>query len=77
MSNQNPEQKARDTIDGMLEASGWSAQAIKCIINDVADYQEIEKADEPASVLLERIRAGREAGSSAPKVKKKTASSRG
>lgn len=27
MANQNPEQKARDTIDRMLTASGWSLQA--------------------------------------------------
>ena len=27
MANQNPEQKARDTIDRMLTASGWSVQA--------------------------------------------------
>jgi type I restriction enzyme, S subunit len=35
-----------------------------------------DPADEPASVLLERIRAGREAAISAPKAKKKSARSR-
>jgi hypothetical protein len=46
-----PEQKARQEIDRQLVACGWLVQ----------DHMPQDPSDEPASVLLERIRDARAA----------------
>ena len=36
--NQNPEQKAGDNIDALLEQAGWSVQSIKTMDFNVVFY---------------------------------------
>jgi type I restriction enzyme S subunit len=70
-----PEQKARETIDHLLDAAGWSVQSRdwanltragrlrQAILKKVFEGRLVgqDPEDELASVLLERIEAQREA----------------
>ena len=75
--NQTPEQIARDQIDRQLAAAGWVVQPNKAI-----DQSILKKAfsgqlvpqdpnDEPATILLERIKAEKAAQAQSTKPRKK------
>jgi hypothetical protein len=64
--NQNPEQKARDTIDALLKQAGWVVQSSKKIDLNIglgqdkslADLGNLPEPDELALEIIDNLEAG-------------------